>query len=398
MTAIRVAVVTSHWGSSWDEEHVVTRRIAGALACSADVDVCVAEGPTARQFHDGAARVIQFPAMPSDARRVAALRQALLGPTAENGSFGCSCVDTLARERARSLQRSLQEELVYGAGGHSPALYSHLQDEDYDVVLFAGYQSAATYLGLRALPTRCRVALWPAARNDPLFHLPIHDETFARADVVLACTASEEALVRARLNGFGRDRTARVSFALSVNSLATETTPHGYDEDYRYLVVARDWEQDASRGSLETWAPAIERDFADAGVKVRLVGPGANHLEPFGGVSLASSRIDVWRWMSRSLAVLDTAPQRVLGREVLEAMLCGAAVLVHADGGATREHAESGNGGLWFRTYAELACCVEELLSSDVRELLGNQGADYASRDFGDADAFVSRLVARVLP
>lgn len=396
MSSMRVAVVTNRWGSSWDEEHVVTRRLAGALACFAEVDLCVAEGPVAREFRDGAVRVLQFPAVPVDTRRTEALRRALLGPTEEDGLAACSCTGGVARERARNLPRSVQEELVYGAGGHSPALFSHLEDDGYDVVLFVGYRSAATYLGMRAVPDRCRVVLWPAATEDPLLHLPVHDETFARADAILACTRTEEELVNRRLNGSGPAKTSMISFVLRINALAVQTAPHGF-EDHQYLIVAHDWTRGGLDGRLDTWGQALQRDFEDADLAVRLVGPGSNYLAPVGGVSLASSRTDVWRWMSRALAVIDPLPHRLLGREVIEAMLCGTPVLVSDQGGATREHAERGNGGLWFKTYEEFTCLVEGLLDRSLREVLGSQAQAYAVREFGDSDIYVERVANAVL-
>ena len=65
--------------------------------------------------------------------------------------------------------------------------------------------------------------------------------------------------------------------------------------------------------------------------------------------------------MNVALAFLDAEPNRMLGLDVLEAMLCGAPVLVSAQGGAAREHAESGNGGSWYRSDAELRACLEAL-------------------------------------
>ena len=393
---MRVAVVTSRWGSSWDEEHLVTRRLAGALACTAEVDLCVAAGPVARAFQDGAVRVLQFPALPVDDRRTAILRRALLGPGEEDSLSVCSCVGGTARERAIGLPRSVQEEFVRGSGGQSPTLLLHLQDGNYDVVLFVGYRSAATHQGMRVVADGSRVVLWPAASEDPLLHLPIYDEVFARPSVVLACTRTEEALVSRRLTDINPISPSRVSFVLRINPLVLETPPAGFKGD-PYLIIARDWAHSQPGEDLRAWAQRLEHDFQDEGLLVRLVGPGSTYTRHIGGIPLSSSRTDVWRWMSRALAVWDPLPHRLLGREVLEAMLCGSPVLVHAHGGATREHAFLGNGGLWFTTYEEAARCVEALLDKSTRDSLSSQASTYADSEYGDSNRYVERLEEAVL-
>jgi glycosyltransferase involved in cell wall biosynthesis len=101
--------------------------------------------------------------------------------------------------------------------------------------------------------------------------------------------------------------------------------------------------------------------------------------------------------MSRAVAVLDPAPNRVVGQEVLEAMLLGAPVLVVADGGATRQHAEVGNGGLWYRIEDELIASIRLLLDQDLRSALGEQGRAYAENRFADPDTYVKRVSATIL-
>ena len=104
-------------------------------------------------------------------------------------------------------------------------------------------------------------------------------------------------------------------------------------------------------------------------------------------------RADLWRWMSRALAVLDPEPGRSLGRDVLEALLYGVPVLARADGGAAREHAEAGHGGLWYRNYDELELAISRLDTDGIGATLGRQGRDYALREYGDPEGFQKRVV-----
>ena len=92
------------------------------------------------------------------------------------------------------------------------------------------------------------------------------------------------------------------------------------------------------------------------------------------------------------MAVLDPVPQRLVGRQVLEAFLYRVPVIVYARGGASREHAEAGNGGLWFRTDEELCATVRALLDDELGQLLGEQGCSYAQHRHADTDTFVKNV------
>jgi glycosyltransferase involved in cell wall biosynthesis len=96
--------------------------------------------------------------------------------------------------------------------------------------------------------------------------------------------------------------------------------------------------------------------------------------------------------MRRATALVDPEPHRLLGREVVEAMLLGTAVVVTASGGATREHADAGDGGLWYRSDVELDRCLELVADRRLRATLGRQGREYAERRYGNPDAFIRRV------
>jgi glycosyltransferase involved in cell wall biosynthesis len=97
------------------------------------------------------------------------------------------------------------------------------------------------------------------------------------------------------------------------------------------------------------------------------------------------------------LAVIDPTPHRVIGQEVLEAMLLGIPVVVAANGDATREHADLGNGGLWYRFGDELLASIKLLLDGHVASSLGEQGHSYATARFADTDTYVKRVAEVVL-
>jgi hypothetical protein len=158
------------------------------------------------------------------------------------------------------------------------------------------------------------------------------------------------------------------------------------------VLVIGDWRRQGASGELGAAVAALRRSGCD--LAFRAFGPGAEHFA--GGeiqpIVATRGRIDLWRWMSRALAVLDWELRRLLARDVLEAMLSAIPVVVHESAGTAREHAERANGGVWYRTHAELAACLRAISEGSVRERLGAQGRAYAEARYGSSDAFIAAV------
>ena len=181
-------------------------------------------------------------------------------------------------------------------------------------------------------------------------------------------------------------RVENIAFLTGVNpAVAPDAAPATGDP---FVVVASDW-RSGPAGHLAAWAHRLA-DRLPPGVDLRLVGPGARWLPS--GVDHTEARVDAWWWMSRAVAVIDPAPRRVLGAEVLEAILFGKPVIVAADGAATVEHADVGNGGLWYRANDELVAMVERLRDGELAADLGSTAAPTPSRVSPSTDTYVKRL------
>lgn len=397
MTA-RVAVATARYGDPWDELSVLAARLAGALACTADVDVLVpadrAGGAASAALSgpevgwDGACRLYRFPADPVDRRVRTAWRMVTLGVGGDEGPGSCNCQ---ASTTPRRLPAMVEEHLVLAEGGDAPGLYEHLRTTAYDAAVFVGLHTPITSFGLRALAEGCRAFLVPG-RHDAAVDLAIHDQSLARAERILVCTEGERRRIAGRVGSVSADRVENIGFLFGVNAVV-RPEPSGGGEG-RFVTVARDWRTPASLSHYRPWAEKLARCLPD-GVALRLVGPGATVVPH--GVPHTDSRIDAWWWMSRAVAVIDPMPHRVIGQEVLEALLFGVPVVVAANGGASREHAELGNGGLWFRADDELVASVKRLFDAETRSALGEQGRSYAAGRFADTDTFVKRVSELVL-
>lgn len=389
MTLPRVAVVASRYGDPWDEMSVLAARVGGALACAADVDVLVPSGSaTTETGWDGACRVLRFPAAATDRRRARAWQQATHSRP-DHGSGECSC-PTVSTSRPL-LPPFVQEQLLIAQGGDSPHLYGHLAESRYDATVFIGLQTPVTAFGVPVLPDDRRIFVvagrWEPSLT-PAFDSPILD----RAQRIFAVTEGEHRRLAGELGLSAAEQIGTLGFLLGVNA---GVRPAGTEsKSDPFVVIARDWRTSESRLRYRPWITALARRF-QAGMQVRAVGPGAASL-PF-GVPNTEARIDAWWWMSRAVAVLDPQPHRLLGQEELEAFFLGVPVVVAATGGAAREHAEAGNGGLWIRVDEEVIASVERLRDPAVARSLGEQGRGYATDRFGDTDTYVKGVVEMIL-
>jgi hypothetical protein len=390
-----VAVVTASYGDGWSERDLVVRRLCGALAGGAEVDLLVAAGATASQGADGAVRVLRFPSAAVDAGRALALRWAVLGPQAVDQTIRCACTASARRQLASDLPGAVQEALLLAAGGHSPELARHLEASAYDAVVFAGCDTASTYWGMEAVAGRRPCVVLALAVDDPALWNPAVATVLAGADRIVVSTALEAELVLRLAPGVKEDQVHDVGFVLQVNAMARRAPAFGFD-GRPTVVMARDWTKPFPVEPLLSWCDALMDDLAPR-VAVRCTGPGAQRLPRRLRAEFAGGRTDVWRWMAHALAVLDPEPHRLLGREVLEALLFATPVVVRHDGGATRLHADAGDGGLWYRSYGELRACIEALLDGEVRSALGRQGQAYATGSYGDTGAYVRRVQDAVL-
>jgi hypothetical protein len=385
---VRIAVVTAtQVASPWCEQALAVRRLAGALACSADVDVLLAGGVPIPGERDATVRVLRFATRGIPQQRRDAYLRAAFGLADFHQPALCACAEVLMRDLAAQVAPALQRRLADLACPDSPELRAHLRRESYDVLVVAGYAAAPMIED-----SRCgRVVIAPLARNEPSLHLQVYDPLFERAASVVVFTDSEERLVRGRVGVDSASRVRNVGFVIHSNRAAVGATAPVASEN-PFILIARDWSEPFPTAWLARLAKGLNRRFPT--LEICLAGPAVAHVGAAPGWKRRTVRaaLDVEKWMGRALALFDPEPNRLLGREALVALLFGTPVIVPARGGATREHAEFGNGGLWYRSESEVGRCIELLGDPDLRSALGSQGRAYAVSRYGDAEAFTRRL------
>jgi len=397
VTPPRVGVVATASAQGWAELPLLVHRVCGALACVARVTLLLVGETARRPGRDGAVEVLTFAGRSPRTGADLALRRACFGPDpVSDGGVACACTAALRRSLAADLPVGAQEALLRSAGGESPELFAHLASLPYDVIVFAGCATASTYWGLQAVGGRRPMVLLAGAVDDPPLWMAAVGDVLDGVDAVLVTSDYEADLLARRAPSLEPARVHDVGFVVEVAELSVRTPPFGFD-GRATVVVAGDWNE-SLRGHdrVVAWATRLEHDL-DGRATVRFVGPGVQRLPAWSRAQFASAHVDAWRWMARAVAVIDPEPQRILGRTVLESLLFATPVVVPADGGASRHHAEAGNAGLWYRSYAELRACVEALLQDGVASTMGSQGRTYARGRVCDTDRFVRRVGDAVL-
>lgn len=368
---MRVAVVAPGVHDRWDEVHVVARRLAGALAHEAEVSVLVpgAERATATE---GLLAVETFEAMPGDAARARVLRVAVSAAGAAVASW--------------------EDELFTAEGAWSPALVEHVCESSWDVVVLVGATRGVASFCARALPGDVPVVVASVVDDPARLSFAGVRRVLDRADVVVTFSESERSVVERAVGGGVR----RLGFVVRTNEIAAQSVPIAFPR-VPVVTVTTDWSRLADRPRWLRWSTLLQRDVG-ARVDVRAVGPAANRVPPPLAGESSPSRIDSWRWISHSLAVVDPAPYCSVGIPALEALTFGVPVIVPAGSGASVEHADRGNCGLWYRGYDELRACIELLLDEpQTRAALGRSGRAYEEEGFGDTKRFVADVLDAVL-
>ncbi len=394
MSELRGALVTTYWDDARAEQDLAVRRVAGAVACFAELDVLVPGRDKTTEEPYAGVRLIRYTAPPPDHDHRSALNDALFGPSTFLGAGACLCHQEAMGASARELPARVQWALLAAEGGDSPELTRLLRAGDYDFTIFAGC-SAATYLGMTTIPSDKPTAFLPLTTSRPVERLPLVDELYERTDVILTFTNGEEATTRLRVPN-AASKVVNVGFVARVHELARGNDPHGYAAADRVAIVA-DWRDNRFFEALEPWLALTSAQFPE--VELRPLGPGAGSLPFPYATGLSEGTLDTWRWMARSLAVLDPLDHQLIGRYSLEALQYGVPVLVAEHGGASREHAERGRGGLWFRAYPDLAASIE-LLRADqtLRQELASHGQAYAQETYGDTKRFITAVADAVRP
>jgi hypothetical protein len=379
MTADRptplIALLTAHWESR-TEEGWITRQVAGALACVADVQVITPDGEVAGTSVDSVF-VVHRLASPIDPS--SELRRELLLESIADASPGIG--DAVPEELAGLIDRGLIDPWR-GAGDVLAGLRP-------DQVLVVGHQNVGALDAVDRLGGDLPVSLVALGTDERSLASRHFDRLFDRAGAVLAVTESERSSIVAHHGGEEKVHAIGAPLAANTSVLGEPNTWVGAEGS---LIVLTGVASDADHAETEL-ARLIRIRFPDNPV-------GIVHTDTFDawhrgrlnrGWAVERSS-DLARLVAWAEITIDLHPGGLFARRCVESLLYGTPIVVPSRSRA-REHAERGRGGLWFANPAELTWCVESLLETTTHDAFAHQGRTYAESEYGSTDRFIRRVV-----
>ena len=330
-------VVSDRWESA-TESGWITRQVAGALACVADVHVVTAGDSQPNTISDGVFTVHRS------------------GPG-------------IGADHLSAVSADVQAEGMVMAGRHWQAMAETLEGLHSDLpatVLVLEHERAAD---------EEEAAVSRVAR---------------RSQAIMVVTHSAASWVERQTPSANQVRI--IGAPMAVNPMVLdEPDPMLAGAEYVLVLTASREGSD----NLDTGLARILRvRYPDATIAILHSDAFCvwrrGRVERVGPVERSS---DLERLMAWAQVTVDLCPGGLFARRCVSSLLFGTPIVVPRDSRA-REHAEYGRGGLWFTSPAELSWCVETMLDPSTRSAFSAQGKAYADREFGSTDQFIERVTA----
>ncbi|HEV3282081.1 MAG TPA: hypothetical protein VG032_10830 [Acidimicrobiales bacterium] len=369
----RAVVLTAHWETT-TEEGWITRQVAGALACVADVHVITPDGRTPGRRIDGVFTVHRL-APPIDVAaelRRDLLVEALSCTSARDGAIGADWSELIDHNLIQPWQ----------------AAGAVLADLRPDLIVIAGHHNVGALSAVEQSTWAAPVSLVALGADAHSLAFPHFDRVFDRANTVLAVTESERSSI---VEFHGRkEKVHRIGAPLAANRSAL-SEPNTWVGDSNYILVITGSNSDEGHEDTDL-SRLIRLRFPDNPV-------GVAHHDSFcawhqGRLSqgwAVERSSDMARLMAWARVTVDLRPGRLFARRCVDSLLYGTPIVVPYDSRA-REHAQRGGGGLWFDGAAELTWCIEALLDPTIRNAFSDQGRSYAEDEYGSTDRFIDRV------
>jgi hypothetical protein len=370
-----VAVLVPDWESR-SEEGWITRQVAGALAGAAEVHIITPGGTLASTSIDG---VFTLHRLGRPIEESAELRRDLLAKSISQAAPGDAA--PLPPDLGALLDRDLLEPW-HGA----VAILADLQP---DRVLIAGHRNVGALTAVDQHDPQLGVSLLALGVDPDLLAFPHFDQLYQRADAVLAVTETERTAIVEHLGS--SDKVHRIGGPLSANPSAL-TEPNTWVGASQYLLVLTSVAEDDDHRQNDL-ARLLRVRFPHHPI-------GISHTDAFcawhhGQVSRGwpiEKSSDLDRLLAWARFTVDLHPGPFFARRCVTSLLYGTPLIVPEDSRA-QEHAQRGQGGLWFASPSELGWCAEALLQPSTRDALSTQGRAYAEEEYGSTDAFIARVV-----
>lgn len=369
-----VAVLTPHWESK-TERGWITRQVAGALSCAADVHVISPEGAGSAVTTDSVFTV-HWMGTPIDPQ--AEIRRDLLVEAASETGFG-------ARTSMPSGFTGLVDRDLFQPWEAATDVLGEVRP---DVVVIAGHRNVGAMDAVEAWSRETPVILLALVSNEESAAFPRFADMFTRSSATLAVTQSEWKSI---LEHHERASPHRIGAPLAANPSVLDE-PNTWVGDNDTILVLTGVASDAENEQNEL-ARLLRLRFPDNPVGIVYTDAfDAWHRGRVNRGWAVARASDLARLMAWARVTVHLRPGQLFARRCVESLLYGTPIVVPS-GSRAQGHAARGQGGLWFTGPAELTWCVEALLDAPTNASLAKQGRSYAETEYGSTKRFIERVV-----
>jgi glycosyltransferase involved in cell wall biosynthesis len=269
-------------------------------------------------------------------------------------------------------------------GLHSPAMYQYLQQHgrDYRLTVILDYSVGLSLYALTA--NTGRIAVYPQLHNEPFAYLPAVRRWLNAAHGILFNVPPERDFARLEL-GVSNPHTAIVGVGVETGLVGRpDRFRQKYGIDQPFLLYVGRLDVGKNLPMLVTYFQRYKALQA-TDLKLVLMGKGpcrvAAHPDVLSlGFCPEEDKFDAY---VAALALCQPSLLESLSIVALEALAQETPILVHGANDVTRYHCLTGNCGLYFYTYGDLALALDYLQTHPhARQRLGRNGRQYVLENY----------------
>lgn len=276
--------------------------------------------------------------------------------------------------------RTFQEQML-----RCPGLpeYIAAHQDDYDLFVFVGYMWSTTVLGSRACPGKA--VHIPCFHDEGYMDLAWYHDMIRQARGVLFNAPAEHALAQAKI-GLAPGQAVDAGEGVDTDWVGDGEAFRRRHDLGEYLLFLGRKDQDKNFPLLVEYFRRY-RDERAPDLTLVVMGPGGRQADPRDGASILDLGFaPLWEKrdaLSGSLALVNPSLLESFSIVLMETWIARRPALVHADCDVTRDHCLTSGGGLYFRSYAEFAACVDRLRQDpELADRLGRAGRRYVLQNF----------------
>lgn len=255
--------------------------------------------------------------------------------------------------------------------------------DDFDWVCFIPYLFGLTYFGVRLLGEKA--VLIPCLHDEAYARLPAFGEMFKICGRIVFHTQAEQTLAH-KLYDYDSAKDRLIGEGVPTEF---ESDGHRFRERFGitkpFLLSAGRKHESKNTPDLVRAFQRYKRDTPDSDLQLILIGPDTIPLPQDSGVidlgyvSLQDKR-DAY---AAACVFCQPSQNESFSIVLMEAWDCQTPVLVHEDCAVTREHVVRSQGGLFYRTHAEFAACVNWMLENqETATGMGQAGREYVRSNY----------------